>query len=74
MSNTCAEAFDGLTPPGVRLALLQLLGFEVDPKYQEWEDRDLRYDCLMYEVQEELRKCYIKGGWRHPETLKKIQP
>lgn len=74
MSKTCAEAFDNLTPPEVRLALLQLLGFDVDKKYRVWEEIDLRYNCLMYEVQEELRKCYIKGGWRHPETLKKIQP
>ena len=74
MSKTCAEAFDNLTPPEVRLALLQLLGFDVDKKYRVWEEIDLRYNCLMYEVQEELRKCYIRGGWRHPETLKKIQP
>jgi len=75
MSKTCAEAFDNLTPPGVRLALLQLLGFRVNfIQYEGREERDLRYDCLHYDIQEELRKCYIKGEWRHPETLKKIQP
>jgi len=74
MSKTCAEAFDNLSPPSVRLALLQLLGFTVDPNYNLWEERDLRYDRLHYEVQEELRKCYIKGDWKHPDTMKKIHP
>jgi hypothetical protein len=75
VSKTCAEAFDGLNPPN-RLALLEILGFDADEieRASAREERELRYDCLMYEVQEELRKCYIKGEWKHPETKKQIKP
>jgi len=74
MKPSIQQAFDGLDPPGVRLALLELLGFIVDPEYQTWAEQDLRYDKLYYEVQSELQKCYIKGQWRNPDTMKKIQP
>jgi hypothetical protein len=75
VSKTCAETFDSLYP-SVRLGLLATLGFDADKieLASAREERELRYDCLMYEVQEELRKCYIKGEWKHPETKKQIKP
>jgi len=51
-----------------RLALLGTLGFLEPPRYREWEEKDLSYGCLHYEVQDELDRCFARGEWKTPET------
>jgi len=54
-----------------RLSLLLELGFNEPQKYLGWEEIDLSYSCLFYEVQDELDRCYHKGKWVAPETESK---
>ena len=57
-----SEAFDALSREE-RLQLLVDLEFEDPMRYASRDEIDLRYCCLVYEVQNELANCYVRGTW-----------
>jgi hypothetical protein len=62
------EAYDLLSGED-RLSLLGALGFDEPQRYRGWEDREMSYSRMLYEVQEELNLCFVKGEWRIPEGV-----
>ena len=60
---TVSEAFNALSKEE-RLSLLKDLEFHFDPsQYTDWDEMDLRYGCLIYEVKLELANCFVRGTW-----------
>ena len=57
-----SEAFDALSKEE-RLQLLADLEFEDPMRYASRDEVELRYYCLVYEVQDELGTCYHQGKW-----------
>ena len=65
-----------------KLSLLVALGFDEPQRYREWDEKDLKYGCLFFEVQDELDRCFVKGQWLaaplierpiHTRTSRKIK-
>jgi hypothetical protein len=56
------EAFDSLSGDA-RIDLLASLGFEDTEKYRGWEESNLRFCHLLYDVATELIKCWQNGKW-----------
>jgi hypothetical protein len=67
MARTAAEVFNSMEHEE-RLKLLEVLGFEEPQRYLHREERQTRFEQLLYEVQIELQSCYQprKETWKAP--------